>query len=129
MIDKAELDGLIGPDTLIVEPTSGNTGIALAFIAAAKNYKVCLTMPETMSMERRKLLTHLGAELVLTPASEGIRGAITKAEEIVAGNKNAFMPNQFENPCNCSAHYHNTAPEIFEQTNGEIDVFVAGMGT
>ena len=129
MIDKAELDGLVGPDTLIVEPTSGNTGIALAFIAAAKNYKLCLTMPETMSVERRKLLTHLGAELVLTPGSEGMKGAIKKAEEIKAGSTNAFMPNQFENPANPEIHRVTTAKEIWEDTDGKVDMVIAGVGT
>ena len=127
MIDKAELDGLVGPDTLIVEPTSGNTGIALAFIAAAKNYKLCLTMPETMSVERRKLLTHLGAELVLTPGSEGMKGAIKKAEEIKAGSTNAFMPNQFENPANPEIHRVTTAKEIWEDTDSKVDMIISGV--
>jgi cysteine synthase A len=129
MIDQAELDGLVGPDTLIVEPTSGNTGIALAFIAAAKNYRLCLTMPDTMSIERRKLLTHLGAELVLTPGSEGMRGAIAKAKEIKAGSKNAFMPNQFENPANPEIHRVTTAREIWEDTEGKVDMIISGVGT
>ena len=129
MIDKAELDGLVGPDTLIVEPTSGNTGIALAFIAAAKNYKLCLTMPETMSVERRKLLTHLGAELVLTTGSEGMKGAIKKAEEIKAGSTNAFMPNQFQNPANPEIHRVTTAKEIWEDTDGKVDMIISGVGT
>jgi cysteine synthase A len=129
MIDRAELDGLLGPETLIVEPTSGNTGIALAFIAAVKNYKLCLTMPDTMSVERRKLLTHLGAELVLTPGSEGIRGAIKKAEEILAGSDNAFMPNQFQNPTNPEIHRITTAKEIWEDTDGNVDTIISGVGT
>jgi len=129
MIDKAELDGLVGPETLIVEPTSGNTGIALAFIAAAKNYKICLTMPETMSVERRKLLSHLGAELVLTPAAEGMKGAIAKAEEILAANSNAFMPNQFQNPANPEIHSATTAKEIWEDTDGKVDMIISGVGT
>ncbi len=129
MIDRAELDGLVGPETLIVEPTSGNTGIALAFIAAAKNYRLCLTMPETMSVERRKLLTHLGAELVLTPGSEGMKGAIAKAEEILAANSNAFMPNQFQNPANPEIHKATTAKEIWEDTEGKVDMIISGVGT
>ena len=129
MIDRAELDGRVGPETLIVEPTSGNTGIALAFIAAAKNYRLCLTMPETMSVERRKLLTHLGAELVLTPGSEGMKGAIAKAEEILAGNSNAFMPNQFQNPANPEIHSVTTAREIWEDTDGKVDMIISGVGT
>jgi cysteine synthase A len=129
MIDKAELDGLVGPETLIVEPTSGNTGIALAFIAAAKNYKLRLTMPETMSVERRKLLVHLGAELVLTPGAEGMKGAIAKAEEILAANSNAFMPNQFQNPANPEIHSTTTAKEIWEDTDGKVDMIISGVGT
>ena len=129
MIDRAELDGRVGPETLIVEPTSGNTGITLAFIAAAKNYRLCLTMPETMSVERRKLLTHLGAELVLTPGSEGMKGAIAKAEEILAGNSNAFMPNQFQNPANPEIHSLTTAREIWEDTDGKVDMIISGVGT
>ena len=129
MIDQAELDGLVGPDTLIIEPTSGNTGIALAFIAAAKNYRLCLTMPETMSVERRKLLSHLGAELVLTPGPEGMRGAIAKAEEIKAGRQNAFMPNQFQNPANPEIHRITTAKEIWEDTDGKVDMIISGVGT
>ncbi|MCG6912107.1 MAG: cysteine synthase A [Deltaproteobacteria bacterium] len=129
MIDQAELDGLVGPDTLIVEPTSGNTGIALAFIAAAKNYRLCLTMPETMSLERRKLLKHLGADLVLTPGSEGMPGAIKKAEGIAAGRADTFMPNQFQNPANPDIHRITTAKEIWEDTAGQVDVLVSGVGT
>jgi len=129
MIDSAEQDGLVGPETLIVEPTSGNTGIALAFIAAAKNYKLCLTMPETMSVERRKLLTHLGAELVLTPGAKGMKGAIAKAEEILAANSNAFMPNQFQNPANPEIHSITTAKEIWEDTDGKVDMIISGVGT
>lgn len=129
MIDQAELDGLVGPETLIVEPTSGNTGIALAFIAAAKSYRLCLTMPETMSVERRKLLTHLGAELVLTPGAEGMKGAIAKAEEILAGRSNTFMPNQFQNPANPEIHSLTTAKEIWEDTDGKVDMIISGVGT
>jgi len=129
MIDKAELDGLIGPETLIVEPTSGNTGIALAFIAAAKKYRLCLTMPETMSLERRKLLKHLGAELVLTPGAEGMKGAIKKAEKILTKEEKAFMPNQFQNPANPEIHRRTTAKEIWEDTAGRVDILVSGVGT
>ena len=129
MIDTAEQDGLIGNDTLIIEPTSGNTGIALAFICAAKGYRLCLTMPETMSMERRKLLKHLGAELVLTPGPSGMKGAIEKAQEILNSKKNAFMPNQFNNPANPQIHRETTAKEIWEDTDGRVDMFVSGVGT
>ena len=116
MIDDAEANGSIGPDTLIVEPTSGNTGIALAFICASKGYRLCLTMPDTMSIERRKLLKHLGAELVLTPGAEGMKGAISKAEEIVHSAENAFMPDQFKNPANPKIHQETTAEEIWQDT-------------
>jgi len=129
MIDSAEQDGLIGYKTLIVEPTSGNTGIALAFICASKGYRLCLTMPETMSMERQKLLKHLGAELVLTPGTQGMKGAIEKAMEIVANEKNAFMPNQFKNPANPRIHKETTAKEIWNDTSGRVDLFVSGVGT
>ncbi|MGE5255496.1 MAG: cysteine synthase A [Hyphomicrobiales bacterium] len=129
MIEAAELEGKIGPDTLIVEPTSGNTGIALAFICAAKNYRLCLTMPETMSIERRKLLTHLGAQLVLTPGPQGMQGAIDKAREILASNKNAFLPDQFANPANPRVHRETTAEEIWRDTEGRADILVAGVGT
>ena len=129
MIDTAEVEGLIGPDTLIVEPTSGNTGIALAFICAAKGYDLCLTMPDTMSMERRKLLKHLGAELVLTPGSHGMKGAIARAVEIVDSHKNAFMPDQFKNPANPKIHRETTAKEIWEDSDGRVDIVVAGVGT
>lgn len=129
MIDAGEKDGIIGTDTLIVEPTSGNTGIGLAFICAAKGYRLCLTMPETMSEERKKLLRHLGAELVLTPGPAGMGGAIEKAEEIVAAHTNAFMPNQFENPANPQIHRKTTALEIWEDTKGRADILVSGVGT
>ena len=129
MIDTAEVKGFIGPDTLLVEPTSGNTGIALAFICAAKGFRLCLTMPDTMSMERRKLLKHLGAELILTPGSQGMKGAITKAQEIVDAHKDAFMPDQFKNPANPKIHRETTAQEIWKDTDGRVDILVAGVGT
>lgn len=129
MIAAAELDGLIDPQTLIVEPTSGNTGIALAFICAAKNYRLCLTMPDTMSSERRKLLTHLGAELVLTPGADGMKGAIDKAQQILESEKKAFMPNQFQNPANPRIHRETTAEEIWRDTEGKVDILIAGVGT
>ena len=129
MIAAAEREGKIASDTLIVEPTSGNTGIALAFICAAKGYRLCLTMPETMSIERRKLLTHLGAELVLTPGPQGMPGAIDKAGEILATNANAYMPNQFANPANPRIHRETTAEEIWSDTEGRADILVAGVGT
>jgi cysteine synthase len=129
MIEDAEARGLIHKDTLIVEPTSGNTGIALAFVCAVKRYHLVLTMPETMSMERRKLLRHLGADLVLTPGSEGIRGAITKAQEILAQTPSAFMPDQFSNPANPAIHRKTTAEEIWSDTKGQADILVAGVGT
>jgi len=129
MIAAAEREGKITPDTLIVEPTSGNTGIALAFICAVKNYRLCLTMPDTMSVERRKLLTHLGAELVLTPGAGGMKAAIDTAQEILASRKNAFMPNQFANPANPQAHRETTAEEIWHDTEGQADILVAGVGT
>jgi len=129
MIAAAEQEGRITPDTLIVESTSGNTGIALAFICAAKGYRLCLTMPETMSVERRKLLTHLGAELVLTPGPQGMQGAIDKAREILASRSNAFMPNQFANPANPRIHRETTAEEIWHDTEGQADILVSGVGT
>ena len=129
MIEAGELDGSITPKTLIVEPTSGNTGIALAFICAAKNYRLCLTMPDTMSIERRKLLTHMGAELVLTPGANGMPGAIEKAEEILESEKGAFMPNQFANPANPRIHRETTAEEIWRDTEGRVDILIAGVGT
>ena len=129
MIAAAELEGKLTPETLIVEPTSSNTGIALAFICAAKNYRLCLTMPETMSVERRKLLTHLGAELVLTPGPQGMQGAIDKAREILASEKKAYMPDQFANPANPRAHRETTAEEIWQDTEGKADILVAGVGT
>jgi len=129
MIEAAERDGLVGPDTTIVEPTSGNTGIALAFVCAIKGYRLLLTMPESMSVERRRLLKMLGAELVLTPADKGMPGAIDAAKAILKENKNAFMPNQFENPANPEIHRRTTAEEIWRDTQGRADVLVAGVGT
>ena len=129
MIKAAEEQGLLKPTTTIIEPTSGNTGIALAFVCAARKYRLVLTMPETMSLERRTLLKHLGAELVLTPGSEGMRGAIAKAEELLAKTPDSFMPNQFTNPANPEVHRRTTAKEIWEDTDGSIDIFVAGVGT
>jgi cysteine synthase len=130
MITAAEKAGLIGPDTTIVEPTSGNTGIALAFVCAARGYKCTLTMPETMSKERRMLLRAYGAELILTPGSEGMAGAIRKAEEIVASDpKHYFMPQQFNNPANPEIHRRTTAEEIWRDTDGKVDFLVAGVGT
>jgi len=129
MIEAAEAEGRIGEKTLIVEPTSGNTGIALAFVCASRGYRLLLTMPETMSMERRKLLKHLGAELVLTPGAEGMPGAIRKAQEIVKDDPNAFMPDQFSNPANPEIHRRTTAEEIWADTRGMVDILVAGVGT
>ncbi|MBW2318066.1 MAG: cysteine synthase A [Deltaproteobacteria bacterium] len=129
MIGAAEREGLITSDTLIVEPTSGNTGIALAFVCAAKGYKLCLTMPDTMSVERRRLLKHLGAEVVLTPGSEGMKGAILKAQEILSKTKGAYMPDQFKNPANPQIHRQTTAEEIWRDTDGAVDILVAGVGT
>ena len=129
MIDALEKAGKLKPGSIIVEPTSGNTGIALAFVAAQRGYRCILVMPETMSIERRKMLAILGAELVLTPAAEGIRGALTKADEIVKNTKNAVMPQQFENPANPEIHRRTTAEEIWSDTGGKFDIFVAGIGT
>ncbi|RJP77001.1 MAG: cysteine synthase A [Desulfobacteraceae bacterium] len=129
MIKAAEEASLINRETLIVEPTSGNTGIALAFICAEKGYKLCLTMPETMSVERRKLLAHLGAELVLTSGKDGMKGAIRKAEEISSARDNCFMPDQFRNPANPAIHRKTTAEEIWNDTEGTVDILVSGVGT
>ena len=129
MINAMEAAGVIGPQTVLVEPTSGNTGIALAFVAAARGYRLILVMPDSMSLERRKMLQLLGAELLLTPAAQGMRGAIAKAEEILRQDKNAVMPQQFKNRANPEIHRRTTAEEIWNDTKGEIDVFVAGVGT
>ena len=129
MIDAAERDGKIKSDTIIIEPTSGNTGIALAYVAAARGYKLQVTMPESMSLERRRLLKALGAEIILTPAAEGMPGAVRRAEEFVASDKRFFMPQQFKNPANPEIHRKTTAEEIWRDTDGKVDIFVAGVGT
>ena len=129
MIDAAERDGLIKHDTVLVEPTSGNTGIALAYVCAARGYKLMVTMPESMTIERRRLLKALGAEIELTPAAEGMPGAVRRAEELAAQNSNYFIPQQFKNPANPEIHRKTTAEEIWNQTDGEVDIFVSGVGT
>ena len=129
MIDAAEADGLVDNDTTIIEPTSGNTGIGLAFVCARRGYRLILTMPETMSMERRKLLRYLGAELVLTPGAGGIKATIARAEELLAETENSWMPNQFANPANPAMHRRTTGPEIRQQVEGQLDIFIAGVGT
>ncbi len=129
MIAEAERQNLINSESMIVEPTSGNTGIGLAFVCAAKGYRLALTMPDTMSIERQKLLRHLGAELFLTPGAEGMKGAIAKAEDILSQHENAYMPNQFENPANPMAHRETTAQEIWSDTEGRVDILISGVGT
>lgn len=129
MILEALEKGLINENTTLIEPTSGNTGIGLSAVATALNLKIIITMPETMSVERRNLMKAYGAELVLTPGSEGMKGAIAKAKELASQIENSFIPGQFENPANPTAHYKTTGPEIYEQTEGKVDIFVAGVGT
>jgi len=129
MIEAAEREGRIGKDTIILEPTSGNTGIALAFVCAVKGFRLTLTMPETMSVERRKLLNIFGAELILTPGSEGMRGAIHRAEELASSDPRYFIPQQFRNPANPEIHRKTTAVEIWDDTDGKVDILVAGVGT
>ena len=129
MIEAAEEEGIINSDTVIVEPTSGNTGIALAFVCAAKGYRLILTMPETMSLERRTLLAMLGAKLILTPGSEGMKGAISRAEELLKTTPNAWMPQQFNNPANPAIHQKTTAEEIWADTDGQVDILVSAVGT
>src|SRR5215468_8888188 len=129
MIDAAERAGLIGPQTIVLEPTSGNTGIALAMVCAARGYRCALTMPETMSVERRMLLRAYGAELILTPGADGMPGAIAKAEDLAKADSRYFIPQQFENPANPAIHRATTAEEVWRDTDGKVDIFVGGVGT